>query len=154
MPKGSPGQDVARAVRAAGVVAGVVWAGVAVLWREGPFALTFDDAYYYLEIARRFADGGGSTFDGINTTNGYHPLWMLICAVPFVLGLGAMAAVRAVLALQAVLWAAGWWWIGGLLGRTVDGWPALAAKGRAASARLLPAVIGAVALVLALTPEA
>jgi hypothetical protein len=42
---------------------------------------TFDDGYYYLEIARRIAGGEGSTFDGIHPTNGYHPLWLL-CLVP------------------------------------------------------------------------
>ena len=36
-----------------------------------------DDAFYYFQIARNFADGQFSTFDGgITRTNGYHPLWM------------------------------------------------------------------------------
>ena len=38
-----------------------------------------DDAYYYYKIAQNISEGHGSTFDGINQTNGYHPLWMLIC---------------------------------------------------------------------------
>jgi len=38
-----------------------------------------DDAYYYFKVAQNIAEGHGSTFDGINITNGYHPLWMLIC---------------------------------------------------------------------------
>ena len=37
-----------------------------------------DDAFYYYQIARNFADGQFSTFDGINRTNGYHPVWMLL----------------------------------------------------------------------------
>ncbi len=37
-----------------------------------------DDGAYYLQIARNFAEGNGSTFDGIHMTNGYHPLWMLL----------------------------------------------------------------------------
>ena len=36
-----------------------------------------DDGFYYLQIARNLASGLGSTFDGINQTNGYHPLWVL-----------------------------------------------------------------------------
>src|SRR5215216_213103 len=36
-----------------------------------------DDGFYYLKIANNIALGQGSTFDGINRTNGYHPLWML-----------------------------------------------------------------------------
>lgn len=37
-----------------------------------------DDGYYYLEIARNIAGGAGSTFDGVNPTNGYQPLWLLL----------------------------------------------------------------------------
>ncbi len=37
-----------------------------------------DDAFYYLQIARHLAAGQGSTFDGLNPTNGYHPGWMLL----------------------------------------------------------------------------
>jgi len=40
-------------------------------------AVTMDDGYYYLEIARNVAGGKGSTFDGLHPTNGYHPLWLL-----------------------------------------------------------------------------
>ena len=39
-----------------------------------------DDGYFYLQIARNIALGYGSTFNGVMPTNGYHPLWMLICA--------------------------------------------------------------------------
>jgi len=38
-----------------------------------------DDAYYYFKVAQNITEGLGSTFDGINLTNGYHPLWMLVC---------------------------------------------------------------------------
>ncbi|MBI1289704.1 hypothetical protein GC173_00475 [bacterium] len=41
---------------------------------------TPDDAYYYFQVSRNLAAGVGSTFDGTNSTNGYHPLWMLCCA--------------------------------------------------------------------------
>ena len=37
--------------------------------------LLYDDAYYYLGVAGHLAAGDGSTFDGLNLTNGYHPLW-------------------------------------------------------------------------------
>lgn len=35
-----------------------------------------DDFYYYAIIASNIAHHGWSTFDGITTTNGYHPIWM------------------------------------------------------------------------------
>ena len=37
--------------------------------------LFYDDAYYYLGVARSLAAGIGSTFDRLHATNGYHPLW-------------------------------------------------------------------------------
>ncbi|NYF91231.1 hypothetical protein RBB79_16550 [Tunturiibacter empetritectus] len=40
-----------------------------------------DDGYFYPQIARYIARGQGSTFNGIMLTNGYHPLWMLICVI-------------------------------------------------------------------------
>ena len=46
---------------------------------------TRDDAYYYFKVAQNISEGHGSTFDGINRTNGYHPLWMLICIPIFTL---------------------------------------------------------------------
>jgi hypothetical protein len=46
---------------------------------------TRDDAYYYFKVAQNISEGHGSTFDGINRTNGYHPLWMLICVPIFAL---------------------------------------------------------------------
>lgn len=44
-----------------------------------------DDAYYYFKVAQNISEGNGSTFDGINLTNGYHPLWMIVCIPIFAL---------------------------------------------------------------------
>ncbi|MBN2388063.1 MAG: hypothetical protein JXB85_13685 [Anaerolineales bacterium] len=49
---------------------------------EGALISTFysrDDAFYYFQVARNVAEGHGFTFDGIAVTNGFHPLWALIC---------------------------------------------------------------------------
>lgn len=40
-----------------------------------------DDMFYYLQIARNIADGSGVTFDKITTTNGFHPLYMLVLVI-------------------------------------------------------------------------
>lgn len=37
-----------------------------------------DDAFYYYNTARIFAQTGYSSFDGIHFTNGYQPLWFLV----------------------------------------------------------------------------
>lgn len=44
---------------------------------------TSDDAFYYFQVARHIVNGQGVTFDGINLTNGFHPLWMLVCIPVF-----------------------------------------------------------------------
>lgn len=46
-------------------------------WRLSLFE---DDAFYYLGVARSFAEGHGSTFSGLVETNGYHPLWTALLA--------------------------------------------------------------------------
>jgi hypothetical protein len=38
-----------------------------------------DDAFFYYKVAQNVLTGHGFTFDGINFTNGFHPLWMLVC---------------------------------------------------------------------------
>ena len=38
-----------------------------------------DDAFYYYKVAQNVLAGYGFTFDQINLTNGFHPLWMAIC---------------------------------------------------------------------------
>jgi hypothetical protein len=95
----------------------VVAGGLALAGALGSFdgvlvKLLPDDAFYYLEIARRIAEGQGSTFDGIHPTNGYHPLWLAVLVplgplldasrvagarVALLLGVGlVLAAIRAV----------------------------------------------------------
>jgi len=44
-----------------------------------------DDAFYYFKTAQNIAEGAGITFDGIAPTNGFHPLWMIICVPIFAL---------------------------------------------------------------------
>jgi hypothetical protein len=42
-----------------------------------------DDAFYYFNVAKNVTQGSGFSFDGMNLTNGYHPLWMLVCIAVF-----------------------------------------------------------------------
>jgi hypothetical protein len=42
-----------------------------------------DDAFYYFKVAQNISAGRGITFDGLNVTNGFHPLWMAICVPVF-----------------------------------------------------------------------
>jgi len=73
------------------------------------FSQSIDDSFYYVQIARHVVAGRGSTFDGVNPTNGYHPLWMAICIVVarFVHGFAALPI--ALVVVQVLITAAGAW---------------------------------------------
>ena len=63
-----------------------------------------DDAAYYLGIAENVARGAGETFDGVNATNGYQPLWLYLLSALYRLHTAAPGTMlRAVLVLQAIL---------------------------------------------------
>jgi hypothetical protein len=65
---------------------------------------TRDDAYYYFKVAQNISEGLGSTFDGINPTNGYHPLWLLVCIPIFSLArFDLVLPLRILLVLLAVI---------------------------------------------------
>ncbi|MCC6148329.1 MAG: hypothetical protein IT308_12285 [Anaerolineaceae bacterium] len=59
---------------------------------------TTDDAYYYFKVAQNISEGHGVTFDQIGRTNGFHPLWMLICIPIF-----ALARFNLILPLRLVI---------------------------------------------------
>ncbi len=65
---------VALAVRVA-----VAWAPIEWLLRR----VLADDPFYYFAIARHLAAGHGFTFDGVEPTNGFHPLWLLVITPVF-----------------------------------------------------------------------
>ncbi|MBI5375158.1 MAG: hypothetical protein HZA77_06965 [Candidatus Schekmanbacteria bacterium] len=75
-------------------------------WLDMSFLLSrvVDDAFYYFKTAHYIVTEGISTFDGINLTNGYHPLWML-CILPvffFTKG-SAELSIHLVMTLQVIL---------------------------------------------------
>ena len=45
------------------------------------YSYLYDDAFYYLIPAHSFAHGEGWTFDGINPTSGFHPLYGYVAAL-------------------------------------------------------------------------
>jgi len=42
-----------------------------------------DDAFYYFKVASNFALNARASFDDINVTNGFHPLWMLVVSIVY-----------------------------------------------------------------------
>lgn len=51
------------------------------------FAYAAPDTFYYLTVARNIGLHGKSSFDGEHLSNGYHPLWQLLTAIPYALRL-------------------------------------------------------------------
>lgn len=79
-----------------------------------------DDAFFYMKTAANLAGGAGSSFDGINSTNGYHPLYMfLLAAVSSVVPLRGSAGLYAVMALDTVLTVA-WLYAADACARALD----------------------------------
>ena len=66
-----------------------------------------DDAFYYYKVAMNITSGHGVTFDGINPTNGFHPLWLLVCIPVFWLGKFDLILPLRVLVLVSALFSIG-----------------------------------------------
>lgn len=70
-------------------------------------AIIPDDAGYYFGIAENMAGGTGETFDGLNATNGYQPLWMYLLSAAYRMHAAAPETMyRAALLLQTMILAA------------------------------------------------
>ena len=52
-------------------------------WSALHLAMTVDDTFYYFKTAFHVGHGAGSSFDGLNHTDGYHPLWLAMLAIVF-----------------------------------------------------------------------
>ncbi|MBN1216662.1 MAG: glycosyltransferase family 39 protein [Candidatus Lokiarchaeota archaeon] len=62
-----------------------------------------DDSYYYFEIAKNAAVNGFISFDNINKTNGFHPLWFIMLIPIFILNLDKIIALRIILLFQGII---------------------------------------------------
>ncbi len=63
-----------------------------------------DDAFYYFVIARNVLQGYGVTFDRLGPTNGFQPLWMLLCLPVMALEpLGWLVPFRVLIVISGVL---------------------------------------------------
>ncbi len=61
----------------------LAWLILTWAWGGLHLAMTVDDTFYYFKTALNLSRGLGSTFDGVNPTNGYHPLWLALLAAVF-----------------------------------------------------------------------
>ncbi|MEX1071668.1 MAG: hypothetical protein WEC37_03490 [Anaerolineales bacterium] len=66
-----------------------------------------DDGFYYFQVARNLAAGNGFTFDGLNPTNGFHPLWLFLITPIFAFAqIDLLLPLRLLIILSALLSAA------------------------------------------------
>ena len=75
IPLLSPRVNLALGIVAALLI--VMYGLVFILKPENSYV---DDSYFYLQVGWNMAHGMGSTFNNLIPTNGYHPLFMLVCA--------------------------------------------------------------------------
>ncbi|MDQ3579199.1 MAG: hypothetical protein M3443_16725 [Actinomycetota bacterium] len=66
-----------------------------------------DDAFYYFGVATHIAAGDGSTFNGLDPTNGYHPLWLVVLIPVFAVAQGHLALTVVTLISAVLLVASG-----------------------------------------------
>jgi hypothetical protein len=85
-----------------------------------PDQLFADDTYFYLQVAWNFARGMGSTFNTIMPTNGYHPLWMLLCAAVYKIVGSKAGGVHGIAVLVTLLDVLMLWTVRGLLKKVAD----------------------------------
>jgi hypothetical protein len=81
----------------------LLMAAYAFLFIRRPTPFFADDSFFYLQVGRNFALGHGSTFNGLMPTNGYHPLWMLLCAAVYRIFPGRIAGLHGIAVLIVVL---------------------------------------------------
>ena len=63
----------------------IIVMAAASLFNFAPEKFPADDGFFYLQISNNISHGFGSTFHKIAYTNGYQPLWMIICTAASVL---------------------------------------------------------------------
>jgi hypothetical protein len=106
----------------ASIIAGVVLLRIGYVFTTSldnvVYRLT-DDSYYYFNTARNIVLGFGITFDRINSTNGFHPLWLL-CLLPVyaLVGTEIEIPIRIISALLAIVAGLTMW----IAYRVIDDW--------------------------------
>lgn len=107
----------------------LAWIALIWLWEPAYLTLSVDDSFYYLQIARHVAGGDGFTFDGLNSTNGFHPLWLLtFSGLAWLVPAGAEVLMRTALTLQVLMLWGGVVLLGRAL-RPLTPWIRIAAAG-------------------------
>lgn len=77
-----------------------------VSWQPVPILverIVLDDSLYGYQIARNIASGNGITYNGLDLTNGFQPLWVFLIAPVYLLTENIHTAINLILSLQAVM---------------------------------------------------
>ncbi|HRI65876.1 MAG TPA: hypothetical protein PK156_16630 [Polyangium sp.] len=76
------------------------------------FAYSAPDTFYYLTVARNIGLHGHFSFDGEHLSNGYHPFWQVLVAIPYALRLvsaNSIWVLAILLGMEFVLQSAALW---------------------------------------------
>jgi hypothetical protein len=65
--------------------------------------IVLDDSFYGYKIAMNIASGNGLTYNGIDTTNGFQPLWVFIITPVFLFIKNIYLAVNVILTIETIL---------------------------------------------------
>ena len=84
-----------------------------------------DDAFYYYKVAQNVLSGHGFTFDQMHLTNGFHPLWMVVCLGVFWLSkFNLLLPLRVLVLVSALLNALTGVFLFRLIKKALNTWPA------------------------------
>ncbi len=98
------GRTIAWAITLVLIALGLRWHWLTASLRDQASGILPDDAFYYFEIARRFAAGQGITFDGTTPATGLHLGWLFLISPLFVhADPGSAWPVRLTLTLSSLL---------------------------------------------------
>lgn len=72
-----------------------------------------EDGFYSLTVAKNIAEGNGVTIDGTMLTNGFQPLFTLVCVIPFLFaGDNLVLALQILYAIHLIIFFATAWVVG------------------------------------------
>ena len=92
----------------------------AIFFLFNPSKFPADDGFFYPQIAYHVIKGDGFTFNNLYDTNGFHPLWMMVCLIAEVINWGNKQFVLYILwFFQVVFFIGGLYFLGCFLKNSV-----------------------------------
>ncbi|MEM5843893.1 MAG: glycosyltransferase family 39 protein [Candidatus Aenigmatarchaeota archaeon] len=65
--------------------------------------ILIDDSFYEFSISRNIARGKPGTYNGVDTTNSIHPLWILLISIPYLITQNIYLAINIILVFASIV---------------------------------------------------